>query len=276
MRPSLTRRNPSARGYVLITVLWIGVALSLAVAAYLSSAREHGLVVRAEVASLRAGELARSGLNLALSDLSTSSSQVPRDGRITQLAMAEGSVRYSIRDETGKVDVRLAPPQLLTPVLAQIGAREGVDAFDAVNVAQALAQAAVEGTSPGSIYDALLAAGMGPAAAAEGARHLTFFGFGTRINPMTATIEVLQAVPGLGTGGAADIVARREDGRSLPQLGSAAAWLAVAEGPAYTIEAEARLNTGATARMTALVVETGQSFRGGGSRFDILSVRFER
>ncbi|MCY4181097.1 MAG: hypothetical protein OXD48_12650, partial [Litoreibacter sp.] len=57
------------RGFVLITVLWTGLALLLGVSAFMSSARQEALEVRSEIAMLRATELARAGLNVALADL---------------------------------------------------------------------------------------------------------------------------------------------------------------------------------------------------------------
>ncbi|WP_141134341.1 hypothetical protein [Jannaschia aquimarina] len=259
----------------MITVLWIGIALSLSVAAYLSGAREQALVARAEVNTLRAAELARAGLNVALADLGrvgADQPRTPRDGTMATLRMAEGIVTYRIRDEGGKVDISHAPSELIAPILNRIGEVEGMDAFDAVNVAQALAADAAPGAD---VRQILRAAGLDSRTADIGARYLTTYGFDAQINPATAPLPVLEAVPGLGPAAAADIVARRESGRPLPRLGSAAAWLVERAGPAYTIEAEARLDTGATARIRALVVARGLGFRSGRMRYEILSVEKE-
>ena len=98
------RRRGRQRGFVLITVLWTGLALVLGAAAFMSTARQDALQVRIEVETARAGELARSGLNVALADLGrVADDQLTsrRDGTPVRLQMAEGVVTYRIQDESG-------------------------------------------------------------------------------------------------------------------------------------------------------------------------------
>jgi len=264
------------RGFVLITVLWMGLALLLGVAAFMSGARQEALQTRVEVANARATELARTGLNVALADLgrvSPDQLRAPRDGSPVTLVMAEGRVTYRIQDEAGKIDVNYAPPQVLGPVLERIGAAEGVDAFDAVNVAQALEAARLGGSPARSVGDVLRATGFSAATARVAEDYLTTFNFTPQINPRTAPAETLAAIPGLGADGAQDIIARRETGQTMPRLGSAAAWLAERPGPVYSIEAEAELATGGRARLVAQVASRGLAFRGGLMRFEVLSLR---
>lgn len=278
MRASLNRRRRSSRGYILITVLWAGLALLLAASAFMSASRQEALAVRAEVNTARAAALARSGLNVALADLGRVTSdqpQSPRDGSPVQIRMAEGTVTYRIMDEKGKIDILQAPREVLAPALVKISEVE--DAFDAANIAQALEAFAVQDDGKvASVYEALVAAGLSRETAVTANRYLTTLNFTKQINPMTAPEVVLASTPGLGPSDVAEIMARRETGRQLPRLGSAAAWLAERYGPVYTIEAEARLTTGGTARMFAVVAAKGLSFRGGRMMFETLSVRIER
>ncbi|MEM7472984.1 MAG: hypothetical protein AAF340_16675 [Pseudomonadota bacterium] len=279
MRRPMIRSRRKQRGFVLITVLWTGLALLLGVSAFMSTARQEALQVRGEVAILRASELARAGLNLALADLGrVSEGQVrsARDGTPVSMDMAEGRVTYRIQDEAGKLDIYLTPPAVLGPVLQNIGARAGVDAFDAVNVAQALQAASLRTRArPRSVGDALIEAGLPMQTARIAERYLTTFNFAGKVNPRTASETVLSAIPGLGPGDVAEILARRESGAQMPRLGSAAAWLAERAGPVYTITADAELSTGGKARLVALVASRGLAFRGGLMRFEVLSVRFE-
>jgi general secretion pathway protein K len=274
------KRPPRARGYVLITVLWIGLGLLLSVAAFVASTRTDALAVRAEVNATRAIELARSGLNVALADLGRIDSEQPaspRDGTDVTLTLAEGSVTYSIQDEAGKIDVLVAPPELLTPVLTSIGENAGVDAFDAATISQALQGfLRTPDGGPATVYDALTAAGLPRSSALVASRYLTTLNFTAQVNPVTAPPIVLAAIPGLGPGDVEDILLRRSTGRGMPRLGSAAAWLVEAAGPVYTIESEAQLTTGGQARLVATVVQRGLAFRGGLMRYDILSVRIVR
>jgi len=274
------RRRHHARGYVLITVLWIGLGLLLSVAAFLASTRTDALAVRAEVNATRAVELARSGLNIALADLGRvdpGQPVSPRDGTEVTLTLAEGSVTYSIQDEAGKIDVLVAPSEVLTPILASIGKNAGIDAFDAATISQDL-QGFLRGAEGGNVtvYDALTSAGLPRASALIASRYLTTLNFTAQVNPITAPAIVLAAIPGLGSGDVDEILLWRSTGRGVPRLGSAAEWLVEISGPVYTIEAEARLTTGGQARLLAVVAQRGLAFRGGLMRYDILSVRIVR
>ena len=277
MRLAMTRRGRGSRGYVLLTVLWIGLALLLAVSAFLSGARQDALTVRAEVGAARAAELARSGLNVALADLGRISDEQitsPRDGTPVTITMAEGSVTYRIVDESGKIDILEAPSQLIAPALQRIAEAEGVDAFDAVNLADRLEGfAREENGNPRTVYRALREAGLSGQTALVASRALTTMNFTAQVNPATAPRIVLESVPGIGPSDVEDILQRRADGRPLPRLGTAAAWLVEREGPVYTIDAESVLITGARAHLQAQVAVQGLSFRGGMMRYEILSFR---
>ena len=279
MRGSVTLRRGRARGFVLITVLWTGLALLLGVAAFMATSRQEALQVRVEVASARATELARSGLNVALADLGrVTDDQVraPRDGTPVTLTMAEGRVTYRIQDEAGKVDINRTPPQVLAPILQRIGEAEGVDAFDAVNVAQALeGMGQSSAVASRSVGDAIRRVGLGAETARIADTYLTTLNFTSQVNPRTAAPEVLSAIPGLGPSDVAEIVARRESGQQMPRLGSASAWLAERPGPVYTIESTADLSTGGSVRLTAIVAARGLAFRGGLMRYEVLSLRKE-
>ena len=269
------RRTPESRGFILITVMWIGLGLLLAVAAFLAMARQDALAVRAEVNAARASELARSGLNLALADLGrVGSDQIKarRDGTPVTVVMAEGRVTYRIFDEAGKVDILQAPNIMVAPMLVQIGEAEGLDSFDAVNIADAVAALVAEPDGNiRSVYSALTSAGLDGQTALSASRYLTTLNLTAQVNPLTAPGAVLNAIPGLGPSDVEDIIARRNSNRPLPVLGSAAVWLIAREGPAYTIEAEAELATGGRALMRAQVAQRGLTFRGGLMRFDVLS-----
>ncbi|MCY4181096.1 MAG: hypothetical protein OXD48_12645, partial [Litoreibacter sp.] len=199
-----------------------------------------------------------------------------RDGSPVLLDMAEGQVTYRIQDEAGKVDIYLTPPAVLGPVLQSIGARAGVDAFDAVNVAQALEAASLKSSArPRSVGDALIEAGLPRQTAQIADQYLTAFNFSGRVNPPTASETVLSAIPGLGPGDVAEIMSRRAANEQMPRLGTAAAWLAERAGPVYTITAEAQLAEGARARLVAMVASRGLAFRGGLMRYEVLSHRWE-
>ncbi|MEJ8561273.1 type II secretion system protein GspK [Yoonia sp. GPGPB17] len=274
------RRSTYSRGYILITVLWIGLGLLLAISAFMATTRQEALSVRAEVTAVRAQALARSGLNIAMADLGrVSRDQVTtlRDGTPATVQMAEGTVTYRIYDEAGKLDVLQMPPRILAPALIAINEAEALDAFDAINLADTLPDLLrAPGGEVRSVYTALTDAGLSNQTALTAGRYLTTLNFRATVNPRTAPGPVLTAIPGIGASDVEDIIARRETGRPMPILGSAAVWLVEQPGPVYTIEAEAELNTGGSALLRAQVVSRGLSFRGGLMRYDILSMSVVR
>ncbi len=286
MRAALTRRHPGARGYVMIAVLWLGVALLTALAAFLSTARQDALEARAEIAAMRADMLARSGLNLAIAELGrtiagtengtmAASAAWPRDGEPVAIDMAEGRVEIRIEDEAGKVDLIRAPARLLSPVLVALGSSSGVDAFAAANLAQGFAGLnPMEGGRPIDLRTLLRAQGFDDRAVALAGRHLTMMNGTAKVNPKTASPLVLGAVPGLGPSDVQALMALRGTDRPLPQLGTATISLSARYGPVYTIHVRADLVGGGTARISAIVGARGLSFRGGRMRFEVLS--FER
>lgn len=286
MRAPLNRRRAGSRGYVMIAVLWLGVALLIALAAFLSGARHDALEARAEIAAMRADMLARSGLNIALAELGrtiagtqdgtvAAAAAWPRDGRPVEIEMAEGRVEIRIEDEAGKVDLRTAPPQLLAPVLAALGARSGIDAFAAANLAEGFADLnPIAGERPVDLRALLRANGLDDRAVAVASRHLTLMNGTAKVNPETASAVVLGAVPGLGPSDVQTLLARRGTDRPLPQLGTATIWLVARYGPVYTIRVRADLAGGGTAHLSAMVGSRGLGFRGGRMQFEVLS--FER
>ena len=273
--PMIRRRGE--RGYILLTVLWMGVGLLLGASAFMAGNREEALIGRAEIETTRAVELARSGLNVAMADLGRVSAdvpQTPRDGTPVTLTMAEGTVTYRITDEAGKIDINAAPVELLRPAIEQIGRSTGFDAFDASNIAEGII--ARRGGGHASVWEALGGLGLSDRTIRLANRSLTTMNFKAQVNPRTAPEPVLLAIPGLGPSDVADILERRRAGRDLPRFGSATVWLDPDPGRVYTIEADARLSGGATATMIAQVGLVGLSFRGGLMRYEILQSRILR
>lgn len=275
-------RRRRHRGFVLLTVLWMGLGLLLAASSYLVTQRQAALSTRAEVETTRAVELARSAVNVALADLGRISEDQPRsarDGTPVTLAMAEGQATYRIWDESGKLDINRAPTELLGPVLQRLGEGSGVDAFDAVTIAQALVTKRNDGadqTVSQPIPQLLAELGFPQDVSLRARQVLTTFNGTAQINPFTAPAALLAAIPGLGPSDVARIVERRRAGLSMPRLGTASVWLSGTEGPVYTIEARGTLQSGVSADVIATVAAQGISFRGGIMRYHILGVEILR
>ncbi len=270
------------RGFILLTVLWMALGLLLAASSYLATQRQTALSTRAEVETSRAVELARSAMNVALADVGRIGDDVPRsrrDGTPVAISMAEGQAIYRIWDEGGKLDINHAPVELLGPTLQRLGDGQGIDAFDAVTIAQVIvSQRGNEGASGqfSSIAMLLSELGFPQDASLDARRLLTTYNGNTQINLETAPAALLSAIPGVGPSDVSRVMDRRSNGLPAPQLGSAAIWLRGTEGPVYTIEAEGILNSGVRVRIISTVAAGGVSFRRGRTRFDILGMEILR
>ncbi len=283
MQRALTAsRRRLHRGFVLITVLWVGLGLLLAASSYLVTQRQAALSTRAEVETTRAVELARSAVNVALADLGRIGEGQPRsrrDGTPVTITMAEGQATYRIWDEGGKLDINAAPVELLGPALQQLGQDSGIDAFDAVTIAQALVTRRADAdaqTFNRPIPQLLADLGLPQDVSLRARQILTTYSGTPQVNPTTAAPALLAAIPGLGPSDVALILDRRRAGQSLPRLGTASVWLGGTEGPVYTIEARGTLQSGVSVDVIATVGMQGISFRGGIMRYEILGVEILR
>ncbi|MEM9268063.1 MAG: hypothetical protein AAGA78_03880 [Pseudomonadota bacterium] len=271
----MIRRRRHARGYILLTVLWMAVGLLLGASAFLSSERTDALSLRAEVESAHALLLARNGANIAMAELAAAERGILLDGSWTTLQGIDGTIRYAVQDEAGKLSMAQAPIELLRPALIEAGRDLGSDAFDAVNVAEAII-ARRDRTVPlelVSVSTILRSLGLTQAAAERAARVLSPFHFGRHVNPMSAPPEVLSSIPGVGPSDVVDVVSRRQTGQPMPRFGTASVWLNVEEGPVYTILAEGISPSGYRVRMEVLAANVGISFRTDRDQYSILRAR---
>lgn len=280
MPRAVRRRRGAERGFVLVAVLWLSVALAMAASGFLSDVRRESYRLRAEIGTAEAVELARSGLHVALADLGREDAAraISSDGTLRPVAMPGGEVRLRILDENGKVDLNHAQPAFLARVLGNLGGG-GRDAFDEAGLADRLiatARRAREDRTAPSLGEILRASGLDDDLAARAGRVLTIHAYSARINPLTAPWEVLTAVPLLSADDVADILDARRQGADLPPLRSAQGWFRFTEGPVYTIEATGRSEAGFTATVVAMVVGEGRSFRSGRKRYRVIEARILR
>ena len=131
------RATGSQRGAALLLVMWLILLLSGLVAGYAMAARIESMQGNGLARSVVAREAARAGVEYAVSrmlDPDPALRWVP-DGRAYQLAFEGAQVDLSVRDETGKVDLNSAAPDLLAGLLRA----EGEPAGSATRIAGAIA-----------------------------------------------------------------------------------------------------------------------------------------
>lgn len=278
MRSSMKRRGWGARGFALVAVLWLGVALGLGAWSFLGKTRAAGYRLQAEIETAHAEEIARSGLNLALGHLATGRASVPRDGTPQLQALPGGQVRFRIWDEKGKADLNRSTPRLIAAALEGLEIR-GFDALDYAGIAdrlQATARRLKQGGNAVTLSAIFQSAQVPAALAARASEVVTIHSFSNRINPWAAHPRLLASVPGLGQEGVEAILAARREGERVPSLGAAEGWLTRAVGPVYSIEVVGTTASGVSAVMDAMVIADGRGFRSGRMRYLVLSARVRR
>lgn len=114
------------RGAALLLVMWLILLLSGLVAGYAMSARIESMQGNGLARSVAAREAARAGVEYAVSrllDADPAQRWVP-DGRAYQFDFDGARVELAMRDETGKVDLNAAAPDLLASLLRVQGEPE--------------------------------------------------------------------------------------------------------------------------------------------------------
>lgn len=113
----------SSRGIALIIVIWFLVLLSIMATGTVRESRTESQIARAILDRTKARALAEAGIHRAIVALS-SEDETTRwiaDGRGYDWAMADGSIRISIIEEAGKIDLNFAAPILMRGLFESVG-----------------------------------------------------------------------------------------------------------------------------------------------------------
>ena len=119
MRRRADRRE---RGFALLLVIWVVAILSVLAAGFAVATRSESRLARnlleaAEARALAEAGVARAGLALLETDPRR---QWRGDGTPHELALEGGTARIRIEDEAGKIDLNLAPPELLSGLCVEL------------------------------------------------------------------------------------------------------------------------------------------------------------
>jgi general secretion pathway protein K len=121
MTPVTTRQN--SRGIALVSVLWIVALLSVVAAGLSASVRSESRIVGNTRLLLQAQYAVEGGVELAAMNLMYPQSvRWPADGSIRDLNIGDTRVRIATLDETSKIDINHAPPDLLRNLFLHAGA----------------------------------------------------------------------------------------------------------------------------------------------------------
>jgi general secretion pathway protein K len=269
----------AGRGAALLLVLWLVALLTALIGAFALTAKTEGLQGRVLHRGLIASEVARAGIEYALTrtaDADPARQWLP-DGRPYTWQFGDAQVEIRLVDENGKVDLNQADPTLLTAFFQVLG----LDQEQAARMSSAILDwrdpdsltqangggededyAAAErpygakDASFESVAELEQVLGMTPELYARAAPHLTVYSGRTRPDPAFATSEVLQAM-GLDP---AQVMSRRRawnpgSGAPAPMLPGGEPLVSGNSGT-YSIDSRARLREGREA-VLRVVVRTG-------------------
>ena len=273
------------RGAALLLVLWLIVLLTALVGGFALLARIEGLQGRALTRGLVAENVARAGVEYALTRVALTDPrrQWRADGRPYRWRFADADVEISLIDEAGKLDINQADVPLLGGLLRALG----VDQGQAERLASAIAdwrdtdqltQPAGGGEDPDyasaglpygakdaefeSVAELQQVLGFTPAIYARIEPHVTVFSGRARPDPAFASAEVLDA---LGMNGQ-DVIAQRR--RWDPASGPPAPGIAGSDPPSasasgtYSIDSRAQLADGRVAVLRVVVRAGGSAIPG--------------
>lgn len=266
------RTSDPRRGMVLVVVLWtIALCAGLAMVAS-TTFRGFAGIVAVDRDRIRGEALLTAGLEAAGGLLAAAQDQTV-DGVDTAVTLPAGSVRARLRDEGGRIDIGRAPVEVLVSLLHFVGAPAAQDlARDIVAWRESGAPSRPNGAAPPAVQQSsdnqpapftdvrLLrrVRGIGPQLVAALLPLTTVFGSET-VNPMTASQDVLAALPNMDRERAAAIVDTRrrfpaDPGRLTGLLGPVQKYAQVKAQRAVSVALAARLVNGYRAAAEAVII----------------------
>lgn len=230
-----------ARGVALVLVLWAVTLLTVIASSFAFTSRTETLLARNQLASVRAQMLADAGIERALYELFKPASDPQRwkpDGRTYAWQFDGVSVRIIVRDESAKININRAPLALIQGLLKSAGLNDDevarvadsiadwrdADDFRRPNGAEARDyEAAGRNYKPGnaafeSIDELRLVLYITPELFDKLKGSLTVYSSRSGFNSVTASTEVLNAIPGVDREAVAQYVAQRERARAENQV----------------------------------------------------------
>jgi general secretion pathway protein K len=263
-RPNERRR--SQHGFALLLVIWALSLLTVLAVTVLTDTRTGTLLIRNQIETTRARDLAQAGIALAIDGLldPNPTTRWHNDGRARQIAYDGGKIAVTIVDEDGKVDLNLAPLDFLDSLFASRGIEQSTRGELIAEIERRRREVAPQGVplvgllpnqptlKAFNVVEDLRALPGMTRAAFEAVRPLvTVYSQTGHVNPLTASREVLSAVPGISPVEVETILSARASFGNGGTIGSLPALTNIAQYLGYV---------GATGAAT--VTATGVTARG--------------
>jgi len=273
------RKLENQKGIALVIVLWMLALLTILAAGYSHTMRTETLLTANLVRSAQAVALAEAGIWLGVTGLLTPPFEQTWkiDGSINTIGFNQGTINVSIQDETGKIDLNTARPELLDGLLRSVNVTEKkrlsiinaiLDWRDRDNVTREEGAEDEDyqrlgydyGAKDGSFntMDELqLVMGMTPALFNKIKPALTIYSEQTGIQPLVAPRAALLALPGMSPERVDKILTTRtalsDPDTPMEITGIDPGLISKAKGSIFTISSEG-INDNSYARLDVVVM----------------------
>jgi general secretion pathway protein K len=251
----------------LLLVLWACALLAVLLGGYAAVVHTEAVLARYQLAHTRAHYAAEAGLMRALRGLHDARARQRwvGDGRLYTMRYGDAEVHIRAVDETGKVDLNSASPQVLQYLFRAAGLAPEDAQTLATHVVAWRTRSAIEGAASdaadyavagrhyaprhgpfASIEELQMVLGMTPALYRTLAPHLTLWSGQSSPDPNVATSLALAAIPGMTASRMREITAARQ--RNVDDPG-----LSVGVGVTHSVRSQATLTDGTRAVLRATI-----------------------
>jgi general secretion pathway protein K len=222
-------RKKSSDGFIVVAVLWILGALATLATIYSVYVINTATALAINDDRLKGEALVSAGVELAVHQL-TAAAEIPPSGTF-RFRLGQANVEVEFRSESARIDLNLAPKELLAGLLASLGVRrdaadeyadrivawrsappEGQDS-EASNYRTAGRKYAPRGASFPHVDELSLVLGMAPELVERVSPFLTVYSGQPSINIMAAPPQVVAALPGMTPDRLYAILAQRQAAR---------------------------------------------------------------
>ncbi len=267
-------RLKDSQGFIVVAVLWMLAALATLATVYAIYVKETAAAFVGHNDRLAAQALAMAGVELAVYQLTAIPQTRPTRGRL-QFRMGSAEVAVGYRSENARIDLNLAPKELLSGLLIALGAkREDAAGFADRIVAWRTPSAPGTTDAEASLYRAAgktygprlapfqhinelaLVLDLPTALVDRALPHLTVFSGQAEINLLEAAPEVLAALPGVTPERLHVLLGQREVAPQdvLRALGPAARYATAQASKANRVTVEVRFDANRRVRSEIVVL----------------------
>lgn len=260
-------------GVALVLVLWVITLLTVIAGNFAYSMRGEAQIASNLLGTAQARARADAGVQLAWFELLKPASDTLRwqgNGLVHEMVQAGVVLRVSILDESGKIDLNVAPDELLRSLFKSAGLNDQASA--------SLTDAVLDWRSPGdlrrlngakeqdyraagknygppnapfeTVDELQRVLGMTPALYRQVAPALTIYSLQAGINTSVAPREALLAIPGANLGMVEQFLAQRQqalvNGQPVPAFAGAGTFSSGSVSRTYLVRSEASLQDGTT------------------------------